>query len=145
MTDGTPVDSNVRQVVPLLAVSSMEASLRFYVDGLGFTMTNQWMDDGKLRWCWLELGEAAVMLQEIKREGHDAWAPEGPLGVGISTNFICRDALTLYREFTARGAPAQRPFVGNRMWVTSLKDPDGYQLHFESPTDAPEESEYTEA
>jgi hypothetical protein len=30
------------------------------------------------------------------------------------------------------------------MWVTSLTDPDGYSLHFESVTDAPEESEYEE-
>jgi catechol 2,3-dioxygenase-like lactoylglutathione lyase family enzyme len=35
-----------------------------------------------------------------------------------------------------------RPFVGNGMWVTEIRDPDGYQLCFESPTDAPEESEY---
>ncbi|MGH7426842.1 MAG: hypothetical protein ACREJ4_00475 [Candidatus Methylomirabilaceae bacterium] len=41
-----------------------------------------------------------------------------------------------------RGIAAKRPFVGNHMWVTSLKDPDGYDLHFESPTDAPEEMEY---
>jgi hypothetical protein len=30
------------------------------------------------------------------------------------------------------------------MWVTSLKDPDGYDIHFESLTDAAEESEYAE-
>jgi hypothetical protein len=30
------------------------------------------------------------------------------------------------------------------MWVTTVKDPDGYTLDFESPTDAPEESEYSE-
>jgi hypothetical protein len=29
------------------------------------------------------------------------------------------------------------------MWVTSLSDPDGYQIAFESPTEAPEEAEYT--
>lgn len=31
----------VQQVVPLLLVRSMDASLRFNVDGLGFRMTNQ--------------------------------------------------------------------------------------------------------
>lgn len=39
---------------------------------------------------------------------------------------------------------ARRPFVGNGMWVTSVVDPDGYQLYFESRTDAPEESIYEE-
>jgi hypothetical protein len=30
------------------------------------------------------------------------------------------------------------------MWVTSLRDPDGYRLEFESPTDVPEETRYSE-
>jgi len=144
MTAGTTQQANVEQAVPLFAVSSMAESLRFYGDGLGFVMTNQWIDEGQLRWCWLQHGGAAVMLQEIKRDGPHAWKPDGKLGVGVSINFICKDALALYREFRGRGIAAGRPFVGNGMWVTSLTDPDGYSLHFESVTDAPEESEYEE-
>jgi catechol 2,3-dioxygenase-like lactoylglutathione lyase family enzyme len=34
--------------------------------------------------------------------------------------------------------------VGNSMWVTSLRDPDGCRIDFESKTDAPEESELEE-
>jgi hypothetical protein len=30
------------------------------------------------------------------------------------------------------------------MWVTSLSDPDGYRLDFESTTDVPEETEFSE-
>ena len=144
MTAGTTQQANVEQAVPLFAVSNMTESLRFYVDGLGFVVTNQWVPEGRLKWCWLQLGGAAVMLQEINRDGPHAWKPDGKLGVGVSINFICKDALALYREFRARGVAAGRPFVGNGMWVTSLTDPDGYSLHFESVTDAPEESEYEE-
>jgi len=36
------------------------------------------------------------------------------------------------------------PFVGNNMWVVSLVDVDGYRLDFESPTDVPEETKYSE-
>jgi uncharacterized glyoxalase superfamily protein PhnB len=140
MSSGTRTEANVEQAVPLFGVSSMDASLKFYVDGLGFVMTNQWIDEGTLRWCWLQLGGAAVMLQEYRPD----WKPDGKLGVGVSINFICRDALALYREFRSRGIEAQRPFVGNGMWVTSMTDPDGYSLHFESVTDAAEESEYVE-
>ena len=39
---------------------------------------------------------------------------------------------------------ASEPFVGNNMWVTGLTDPDGYKLYFESPTDVPEETKYSE-
>jgi lactoylglutathione lyase len=135
---------NVKQVVPFLAVSKMEASTRFYIDGLGFKMTIHWIDEGKLRWCWLELGGAALMLQEHRVEGNDAWTPEGKLGEGVSLVFICEDALGIYRTVTGRGIQASKPFVGNGMWVTSLSDPDGYKIEFESVTDTPEETEYTE-
>jgi hypothetical protein len=108
-------------------------------------MTKKWIDEGKLRWCWLELGGAALMLQEFRTEGHDSWTPQGKLGEGVSIYFICEDALSLYREFQSRGIEASTPFVGNGMWVTSLTDPDGYQLHFESYTDMPEESEHTDS
>lgn len=144
-TSGVSTEANVQQAVPLFAIASMTTSLKFYVEGLGFRMTNQWIDGGKLKWCWLQLGGAAVMLQEIERHGHQAWKPDGKLGIGVSINFMCRDALALYREFRSRGVESKRPFVGNAMWVTSLTDPDGYSLHFESDTDAPEESEYTES
>jgi lactoylglutathione lyase len=137
-------EANIQQAVPFFGVSDMEKSLRFYLDGLGFEMKNHWIDEGKLRWCWLQLGGAALMLQEFRREGHDSWKPEGTLGVGVSINFICQDALAIYRELTSRGIQAKRPMVGNRMWVTSVADPDGYKLFFESPTDLAEETEFSE-
>jgi catechol 2,3-dioxygenase-like lactoylglutathione lyase family enzyme len=140
----TTTEANVKQAVPFFRVSNMEASLRFYIEGLGFEMKNKWMDEGKLRWCWLEIGNAALMLQEFRKEGHDSWKPEGKVGVGVSVCFQCKDALAIYREITSRGIEAKRPFVGNAMWVTVVKDPDGYTLEFASPTDAPEESEYSE-
>lgn len=133
-------EPNVTQAVPFFGVRDMEASLRFYVDGLGAVMTYKWISEGKLRWCWLEIGGAAVMLQEIRPEH----VPDGKFGLAMSVCFICKDALAFYRELKSRGLDAKRPFVGNSMWVTSVTDPDGYELFFESPTDAPEESEYTD-
>ena len=131
---------NVEQAVPFFGVSSMDASLRFYVDGLGFEMKHKWIDEGKLRWCWLQLGGASVMLQEFKPE----WLPSGKLGEGVSICFVYKDALAFYREVRARGVEAGTPFVGNAMWVTSLRDPDGYRLEFESPTDVAEDTVLTE-
>ena len=73
---------NVRQAVPFFNVKDIEASLRFYVDGLAFTMTRKWTPEGRIRWCLV--------------------------------------------------------------WVTSFTDPDGYRLDFESPTDIPEETVYSD-
>ena len=130
----TKTATNVKQAVPFFRVTDMEKSVRFYVDGLGFEMTKKWIPEGKLRWCWLQLGDAALMLQEFHKPS------EGKVGVGVSICFQCEDALAIYREVTRRGIKASRPFVGNNMWVTSVSDPDGYRIEFESCTDVPEET-----
>jgi catechol 2,3-dioxygenase-like lactoylglutathione lyase family enzyme len=136
---------NVEQAVPFFGVASMEASLKFYVDGLGFEMTKKWIDEGKVRWCWLEIGSAALMLQEYRTEGHDSWVPEGKVGVGVSICFMCKDALAIYHHAIARGMGASKPFVSNGLWATSLRDPDGYRIEFESYTDVPEGTRYSDS
>jgi lactoylglutathione lyase len=144
MNPETGTGSNVMQAVPFFSVSNMDASLRFYVDGLGFAMTKKWIYEGTVRWCWLELGGAALMLQDRRREEGGEWVPEGKVGDGVSIYFICDDALAIYREARKRNLKPRRPFVGNRMWVTPLTDPDGYKIFFESLTDVPEETEFSE-
>jgi catechol 2,3-dioxygenase-like lactoylglutathione lyase family enzyme len=146
MTNQTKTEANVEQAVPFFRVTSMETSLRFYVEGLGFAMTKKWIPDGdgKIRWCWLQHGNAAIMLQEYRKEGPNSWVPDGKLGVGVSICFQCKDALALYKDFRSRKIDAKRPFVGNAMWVTSVQDPDGYNLEFESFTDVPEETVFPE-
>jgi len=128
---------NVKQVVPFLRVSSIERSIPFY-DALGFTMKRKWEPNGKLRWCWLTLGGASLMLQDFAKP------PDSKVGVGVTLAFQCEDAVALYRDFTLRGLALSEPQVGNSMWVTCLTDPDGYRLEFESPTNVPEETKLSE-
>jgi lactoylglutathione lyase len=133
---------NVKQVVPFFMVTDMDRSLRYYTEGLGFTLKNKWTPDSpdKIRWCWLELGGAALMLQEY----NPGRVPTDKRGEGCSLWFTCEDAIALYHEFKSRGIEAKEPFVGNSMWDTELTDPDGYHLHFESPTTVPEETKLSD-
>ena len=135
---------NIRQAVPFFNVKDIEASLRFYVNGLEFTMTHEWAPEGRIRWCWLERDHVAVMLQQYWKDGRPGGAPAGPMGQGVSIYFMCADAIAVYHESRARGLEPERPFVGNNLWVTSFTDPDGYRLYFESPTDVPEDTVYSD-
>ena len=41
------------QAVPFFNITDIDKSLRFYVEGLGFTTTHHWAPEGRIRWCWL--------------------------------------------------------------------------------------------
>ena len=132
---------NVKQAVPFFMVKDMEASVNFYVKGLGFSMTESWVDNGKLKWCWLVIDSVALMLQEYNEK--NKMSQEKP-GEGVEIFFICEDALAIYTKISSNGIEASEPFVGNKMWVVQVKDPDGYKISFESFTDVPEETKYSE-
>ena len=87
-TETTP-KVNVQQAVPFFGVKNIAESIRYYVEGLGFQMTKKWIDEGQLRWCWLQLGGAALMLQEFRKAGHDSYVPAGKVGEGVSICFQC--------------------------------------------------------
>lgn len=128
---------NVKEVVPFLSVTSMERSIRFYIDGLGFTMKHKWAPDGEIRWCWLTLGGASLMLQQFMN------VPP-PVPGGINLTFMCDDAIALYHQYRDRGLNPSEPEVGNALWVTQVTDPDGFKLFFESPTDVAEDTKLSE-
>jgi hypothetical protein len=120
MTVASTTSVKVKQAVPFFGVTNMEASLRVYVDGLGFRMKHGWIPnreedkpDGRIRWCWLELGEAAIMLQEFLPE----LQPKETLGTGASVSFMCEDALgALSRVQIAWNSDAETPI----RWQSSL-------------------------
>lgn len=134
----------VNEVVPFFAVRSMEASLAFYIDNLGFEIRTKWVDDGVLRWCDIRLGDAGLMLQQYRTEGVDARTFSDNKGEGVTLCFISEDAVDLYRTWKGKGLNFSEPRVGNGLWVTRIRDPDGYRLTFQSPTDVAEGTKLSE-
>ena len=134
---------NIRLAVPFFVVRDMDAALNFYVDRLGFAVTNKWEPRGKIEWCCLQRDQVSLMLQQPAMADHWIYS-FNETGKGVSVCFQCADALALYHEFKARGVEMKEPFVGNNMWVVAFDDPDGYRLDFESPTDVPEETKYSD-
>ena len=117
MAVATVTSVNVKQAVPFFGVTNMESISSFYVDGLGFKMKNHWIPDraedhpdGRIRWCWLELGEAAIMLQEFWPEHR----PKEPLGTGVNVCFHWKTR-SLFTASTNR-AEFRRGNV--RLWKT---------------------------
>jgi lactoylglutathione lyase len=132
----------VHEVVPFLHPVSMEKSLAFYRDLLGFRIALAWPSNDDVRWCRLEHGHAALMLQQ---PGDLHQRPAGTsLGQGLSLTFTCSNALAVYDAVVDAGVVVEEPMVGNHMWVVTLCDPDGCRIEFESPTLDPEESKLSD-
>src|SRR5688500_14489962 len=100
--------SNVKQAVPFFMVQDIDSSINFYVNGLGFSMTESWIDQGKIKWCWLNIDEAALMLQEYNEKNS---VTKGNAVEGVEIFFICEDALAIYNQITLNGILASEPFV----------------------------------
>ena len=131
---------NLKQAVPFFMVTNIDNSIEFYTNGLGFEIKIDWRPNSKIEWCWLEREGVALMLQEYRKE----FLPKEKFGIGVSICFTCNDSLSLYKEFLQNQLFPQEPFVGNNLWVVELTDPDGYRICFESPTDVPEGTRYSE-
>ena len=117
----------ITETVPLFDVADVDKSIAFYVDGLGFELQDKWVKDDELRWCRVQHGDSALMLQKTQGE-----APAN-CGPGLTLYFICEDAKAAHEVFKERCVQVGEPFVGNNMDVFYFKDPDGYRLSFESP------------
>jgi len=119
---------------PVLHVKDVEASLRFYVDRLGFTSPWRYDDDGKVYVAQVDRQGCALILA-------DTW-PE-KIGKGlmfISLNVepqsreaavVALDALRV--ELEAKGVPVKEGSWGYRLLV--VDDPDGNQLFFNYPNE----------
>ncbi len=128
MTD--QLEMRLQKTVPLLFVSDIEASVDFYCEGLGFSIKSKWEPKGKLAYCWLEQGGAALMLQQATDEN----APRNLEGVTIY--FICDDADVVYHQCLQRNVELTEPSIAfYGMNQTFVSDPDGYELCFENPTE----------
>lgn len=110
-TNSVPLD--IDQLVPLFAVSDMTESLSHYVDDLGFRISKEWIDDGKLAWCWIERDAVALMLQQYRTEGRNARVFQGRRGVGCQLACLPPGDLSSW------------PHHGH---LTETVDPDGYTL-----------------
>ena len=71
--------------IPVIPSADLKKSLRLWVDGLGFTVTTEMRQEGKLTLCMLQRGDLWFMLNQragttVKPEDYDGirlyWGPE---------------------------------------------------------------------
>ena len=119
---------------PVLHVSSVEASLRFYVDRLGFTVPWQFDDDGRVFVAQVDRQGCALILCDQWPENVGKALMFISLNVEPETHEAAVAALDALRaEFEARGAAVKDGWWGYKLLV--VEDPDGNQLFFNYPNE----------
>jgi catechol 2,3-dioxygenase-like lactoylglutathione lyase family enzyme len=118
----------------VLHVSSVEASLRFYVDRLGFSVAWRYEEEGRARVAEVDRGSCALILS-------DQWPEKTGKGLmfislnveppAYETEVAAVDALRV--ELEARGVAVRDGRWGYRLLV--VEDPDGNQLFFPYPNE----------
>ena len=116
---------------PVLHVTGVEASLRWYVDRLGFTSPWRYEEDGRARVAQVERQGCAVILS-------DQWPEKVGKGLMlISVNLEPQAQIAaldaLRGEFEAKGVPVKEGSWGYRLLV--VDDPDGNQIFFNYPAE----------
>jgi catechol 2,3-dioxygenase-like lactoylglutathione lyase family enzyme len=119
---------------PIFPVTDVEASLRFYVDRLGFTSPWRFDDNGKVFVAQVERQGCAIILSSQWPEKTGTALLFISLNVEPPTREVATAALDELRaEFEAKGAPVRDGRWGYRLLV--VDDPDGNQLLFNYPNE----------
>ena len=125
---------------PVLHVSSVEASLRFYEDRLGFTVAWRYEEDGRARVAQVDRQGCALILAEHWAEKAGKGLMFISLNVEPETHRAEVAALDALRaELEARGVSVKDGHWGYRVLV--VEDLDGNQLFFNYPNEPGQDPE----
>src|SRR5690242_19890339 len=114
---------------PVLHVTDVEASLRFYVNRLGFTSPWRYEEDGRARVAQVERQGCALILA-------DTWPEKigkGLMFISVNETREAQIAVldALRAELEAKGVSVKEGSWGYQLLV--VDDPDGNQLFFNYP------------
>ncbi|WP_435956089.1 bleomycin resistance protein [Dryocola sp. BD626] len=124
------------RMVPELTVYDFSASIRFYVEMLGFEIMIRRNDP---EFAYISLGEAQLMLEQYHPEGWITGDLINPLGRGVNFQIEVDDITTLYSSLKANNVLMFRTMrdneynIGNTLSCQReflVQDPDGYLLRF---------------
>lgn len=129
----------VTGMTPLIQVFDMTTSVTFYRDVLGFELVQRSEEGNHLDWCLLKLDATRLMLNTAyEKEFRPPAADPARVAAHDDTAlfFECRDVDAAYTCLQSKGIRLEPPKVAPYgMKQLYLKDPDGYVICFQWPSD----------
>jgi catechol 2,3-dioxygenase-like lactoylglutathione lyase family enzyme len=111
---------------PVLFVESVERSIAFYTEKLGFAESSRYEEEGKMLVAQVDREDCEILLncQQPEKTGR------GRIFISIDIEPL----RALRTEFENRGAPIRDGWWGYDTMI--IEDPDGNELFFPYPNDA---------
>jgi catechol 2,3-dioxygenase-like lactoylglutathione lyase family enzyme len=128
---GQPGVSNLVSISPFFIVKDLQASIRYYIDRLGFQLEFQGPEDGPY-YAGVKRDGVGIMLKTIlpdvlpcPNHTRHAWAR-------WDAYIYTLDPDTLFDEFRQRGVSfvKELSFIDDGLWGFEITDADGYVLAF---------------
>jgi len=121
-----------RGISPGITATDLQRSIRFYVEGLGFSIADKHEVDGQLRYVLLKAGDAELgMGQDDFAKGKDR-----SKGVAIRLWFTTKQDLQPLAEQLKRAGFTLDSEVAPLPWgqiAFAVTDPDGFMLTIANP------------
>ena len=114
-----------QQVVPILCVRDVRASIAYYTERLAFAKS----------WCW---GDPAT-FGGVSRDGVEIFCRDCQGSPGTWVSVWLDDVDAFHEELVDRGADIRQPPTNFEWGVREMNvgDPDGHRLRFSMSTDQP--------
>ncbi|HKW74504.1 MAG TPA: VOC family protein [Terriglobales bacterium] len=128
---------NFNKITPNLVVADIEASLRFYRDVLGFTVSQTVPDKAPFIFAWMKRDDAELFLnqQQKPQPGQPDPLAGRQLGGTLSMYMPLKGISDLLKKVEQHGIkiaiPLHMEFYG--MTEFAVLDPDGYLIIFAEP------------
>ena len=127
--------ATITSCTPLLNVADVEASLGFWHGLIGFDVTYRYEPDGRLMFAGLQSGEVKLMLNG--RGGDPAARRARPHYTEAVFSFGVPSVHALVADLRGKGFAAPDPEAEDYgLDEIVIRDPDGYEIAFTSPTRA---------
>ena len=129
----------LQQLIPMLNVSNIGASLEFYQTAFGFEVVSDPAAVSDWRWATIRSGATELMLSESRRDpGEKRIAdPHRDTDWPAIFYFYPDDGVALYAHIIGNGfEPTALEVTHYGMREFSLTDPDGHVLSFGQDADA---------
>jgi catechol 2,3-dioxygenase-like lactoylglutathione lyase family enzyme len=128
-----PESLRLRGLSNSYTVNDLAASMRFYVDALGFTVKSKWEKDGVLLGVMLVAGQSEIGIsQDDWAKGRDRVKGQGFRLYAETSQDLGKLADRIRAQGFAADGPKKEPWGAT---TVSTADPDGFLITFHDPMD----------